>query len=127
MTGIETTQYIQILSETAQIPSPASKLKNDMLKIAEMNVAGRKVKVRKATVFMAALSFCAARPISTEVLASDCATMLKESCISFCNLAWLDADRYLRLTSMCSKNSSRFRSYLEARLRLLSASVAPVT
>lgn len=109
------------------MPSPESKVKKDMLKIAEMNVAGRKVKVKNATVFMAALSFCAARPISTDVRASDCATMLKDSCISFCNLAWFDADRYLRLTSMCSKKSSRFRSCLEARLRLLSASVAPVT
>lgn len=43
------------------------KVKNDMLNIAAVNVAGRNASVEKATIFIAALSDCAARPISTEM------------------------------------------------------------
>lgn len=52
---------IQNFPETVPDSVVGSKLKNDMLKIAQIKVAGRNVNVRKATVFIAALSICAAR------------------------------------------------------------------
>ena len=83
VTGTATAQNRQNSLETDQTPFSPSKSKNDVLKMAHTNVAGRKVSVTKATVRIAAPSACAARPISTETRASCCAMALKASWISF--------------------------------------------
>lgn len=64
-TGIAHAQSTQNSSKTTQLPSESC-VKKEVLKIAEMKVAGKNANVRKATVFIADPSDCAALLIFTE-------------------------------------------------------------
>ena len=54
--GIVTAQKIQNWLDIRHRSCSASKLKKDMLNKDDMNVGGRKIRVRNAMVFIAALS-----------------------------------------------------------------------